>query len=104
MLLVNAAMLSPAERFGGWPVSYQLVLQVFGHEDIKRAVLLMLFGGVHKQTREVSLPSMTVCSSTRHHMLPPEDKTHVLCAGQVENEVYVDGLNPAAGWSTPCLC
>eukprot|EP00891_Asterochloris_glomerata_P009792 jgi/Astpho2/9792/e_gw1.00149.18.1_t len=26
--------------------------QVFGHEDIKRAVLLMLFGGVHKQTRE----------------------------------------------------
>ena len=27
--------------------------QVFGHDDIKRAVLLMLFGGVHKQTKEV---------------------------------------------------
>lgn len=25
---------------------------VFGHEDIKRAILLMLFGGVHKQTHE----------------------------------------------------
>ncbi|KAF6004352.1 hypothetical protein CCYA_CCYA02G0764 [Cyanidiococcus yangmingshanensis] len=25
---------------------------VFGHDDIKRAVLLMLFGGVHKQTTE----------------------------------------------------
>ena len=29
--------------------------QVFGHDDIKRAVLLMLFGGVHKQTKEASL-------------------------------------------------
>ena len=28
--------------------------QVFGHDDIKRAVLLMLFGGVHKQTKEAS--------------------------------------------------
>ena len=25
---------------------------VFGHESIKQAVLLMLFGGVHKQTME----------------------------------------------------
>ncbi|KAG0585134.1 hypothetical protein M758_3G261900 [Ceratodon purpureus] len=25
---------------------------VFGHQDIKRAILLMLFGGVHKQTHE----------------------------------------------------
>lgn len=28
--------------------------QVYGHDDIKRAVLLMLFGGVHKQTKEVN--------------------------------------------------
>lgn len=27
--------------------------QVYGHDDIKRAVLLMLFGGVHKETKEV---------------------------------------------------
>ena len=27
--------------------------QVYGHEDVKRAVLLMLFGGVHKETKEV---------------------------------------------------
>jgi len=27
---------------------------VFGHENVKRAILLMLFGGVHKQTAEVS--------------------------------------------------
>ena len=27
--------------------------QVYGHDDVKRAVLLMLFGGVHKQTKEV---------------------------------------------------
>ena len=27
---------------------------VYGHESIKQAVLLMLFGGVHKTTREVS--------------------------------------------------
>lgn len=26
---------------------------VFGHEDVKRAILLMLFGGVHKTTRDV---------------------------------------------------
>ena len=26
---------------------------VYGHEDVKRAVLLMLLGGVHKQTAEV---------------------------------------------------
>ena len=26
---------------------------VFGHENVKRAILLMLFGGVHKQTAEV---------------------------------------------------
>lgn len=25
---------------------------VFGHHDIKRAILLMLFGGVHKHTEE----------------------------------------------------
>ena len=28
--------------------------QVYGHEDVKRAVLLMLFGGVHKTTKEAS--------------------------------------------------
>lgn len=28
---------------------------VFGHEDVKRAILLMLFGGVHKTTRDVRL-------------------------------------------------
>ena len=27
--------------------------QVYGHDDVKRAVLLMLFGGVHKETKEV---------------------------------------------------
>lgn len=27
---------------------------VFGHLDIKKAILLMLLGGVHKQTAEVS--------------------------------------------------
>ena len=26
---------------------------VCGHENVKRAILLMLFGGVHKQTAEV---------------------------------------------------
>ena len=26
---------------------------VFGHQDIKKAILLMLLGGVHKQTSEV---------------------------------------------------
>ena len=26
---------------------------VFGHEQVKQAILLMLFGGVHKQTKEV---------------------------------------------------
>lgn len=26
---------------------------VHGHEDVKRAIALMLFGGVHKQTAEV---------------------------------------------------
>lgn len=26
---------------------------VYGHEDVKRAVLLMLLGGVHKETAEV---------------------------------------------------
>ena len=26
---------------------------VYGHENVKRAILLMLFGGVHKQTAEV---------------------------------------------------
>ena len=26
---------------------------VYGHEDVKRAVLLMLLGGVHKETSEV---------------------------------------------------
>ena len=25
---------------------------VFGHTDVKRGVLLMLFGGVHKKTKE----------------------------------------------------
>ena len=28
---------------------------VFGHLDIKKAILLMLLGGVHKQTVEVGL-------------------------------------------------
>ena len=28
---------------------------VHGHEDVKRAIALMLFGGVHKQTSEVLL-------------------------------------------------
>ena len=27
---------------------------VYGHEDVKRAVLLMLLGGVHKETAEVA--------------------------------------------------
>ena len=28
---------------------------VFGHLDIKKAILLMLLGGIHKQTVEVGL-------------------------------------------------
>lgn len=34
-------------------VARSLAPQVFGAEDIKKAVLLMLLGGVHKQTAEV---------------------------------------------------
>ena len=30
---------------------------VHGHTDVKRAIALMLFGGVHKQTAEVSIPA-----------------------------------------------
>ena len=33
---------------------------VFGHENVKRAILLMLFGGVHKQTAEVRAPQYHV--------------------------------------------
>ena len=31
---------------------------VFGHVDIKKAILLMLLGGVHKQTSEVWTPRL----------------------------------------------
>lgn len=50
---------------------------VHGHTDVKRAILLMLLGGMHKQTREVrarlGLPCMRVCrrpagSAVRSHM------------------------------------
>lgn len=30
-------------------------MQVHGHTDVKRAILLMLLGGMHKTTREVRL-------------------------------------------------
>lgn len=33
---------------------------VHGHEDVKRAIALMLFGGVHKQTSEVLQPRQTL--------------------------------------------
>ena len=36
-------------------VARSLAPAVFGAEDIKKAVLLMLLGGVHKQTPEVSM-------------------------------------------------
>ena len=38
---------------------------VFGHLDIKKAILLMLLGGVHKQTVEVGstgLPPQHTCT------------------------------------------
>ena len=42
---------------------------VFGHEDVKRAVLLMLLGGVHKETAEVHsffpASTQTPCCSER---------------------------------------
>jgi len=34
--------------------------QVFGHDDVKRAVLLMLFGGIPKKTKEVINRSLHV--------------------------------------------
>jgi DNA replication licensing factor MCM6 len=39
------------ERFMDKLVS-SIAPAVFGHKDIKKAILLMLFGGVHKQTGE----------------------------------------------------
>ena len=41
--------------------------QVYGHDDVKRAVLLMLFGGVHKETEEVVtlLLSFSWCHGSR---------------------------------------
>lgn len=44
-------------RMSQQPQIYDRLIQsvaptVFGHQDIKRAILLMLFGGVHKQTHE----------------------------------------------------
>ena len=41
---------------------------VYGHEDVKRAVLLMLLGGVHKETAEV-LPSWVL------HIVPDQNKS-----------------------------
>ena len=38
---------------------------VFGHEDIKKAILLMLLGGVHKQTAEARPPYHTLPSLIR---------------------------------------
>lgn len=35
-------------------LSKSLAPGVYGHEDVKRAVLLMLLGGVHKETSEVT--------------------------------------------------
>ncbi len=35
-------------------MAVSLAPTVYGHEDVKKAVLLMLLGGVHKQTAEVS--------------------------------------------------
>ena len=32
---------------------------VYGHENVKRAILLMLFGGVHKQTAEVHVTEVS---------------------------------------------
>ena len=40
----------------GWPPA--LAPGVFGHADVKKAVLLMLLGGVHKQTAEVRTGSI----------------------------------------------
>ena len=40
--------------------------QVYGHDDIKRAVLLMLFGGVHKTTKEVK---SSCCIDALHSLL-----------------------------------
>ena len=38
---------------------------VYGHENVKRAILLMLFGGVHKQTAEVRFPAMMAALARR---------------------------------------
>ncbi len=40
---------------------------VYGHENVKRAILLMLFGGVHKQTAEARFPAMV--AALRSHRL-----------------------------------
>ncbi|CAM6097164.1 unnamed protein product [Calypogeia fissa] len=45
------------ERMSSLPQIYERLVKsiaptVFGHQDIKRAILLMLFGGVHKKTHE----------------------------------------------------
>lgn len=45
------------ERMSKLPQIYERLVKsisptVFGHQDIKRAILLMLFGGVHKKTYE----------------------------------------------------
>ena len=40
--------------------------QVYGHDDVKRAVLLMLFGGVHKETKEVKA---SCCTHIRDYLV-----------------------------------
>lgn len=40
-------------------LAISLAPAVFGHEDVKKALLLMLFGGVHKQTLEVCVGGAT---------------------------------------------
>lgn len=49
--------LEEIERMKNLPQIYDRLVNsvaptVFGHQDIKRAILLMLFGGVHKSTHE----------------------------------------------------
>ena len=52
---------------------------VFGHEDIKKAILLMLLGGVHKQTAEVrrttSDHSSRPCGLSRGRITSPKPAT-----------------------------
>ena len=53
-LMCNSTLTLPAQVYRN--ITRSIAPGVHGHEDVKRAIALMLFGGVHKQTSEVLLP------------------------------------------------